>query len=169
MTSRREILVLTGTCGVGKTTIARAWADKRAGAVVHADRIREWIRNAELRKASGYQEEVLARVSVTAAREFLALGLDVALDNVWTPSGIRILREEFREAGNLRFVRIRCEPSENHRRDQGRSRSDIMGQRVDELERELAAMNWPTYVTRIDTTGKSVAETVQMIEQLAAI
>ncbi|GEM_PF-4904892 len=37
MADQKEVLVLTGACGVGKSTIAKAWAKSKAGVCIESD------------------------------------------------------------------------------------------------------------------------------------
>src|SRR5687768_12021927 len=117
---RRDVLILTGNAGVGKSTIARAWAAKRGGAAIAADDIRQWILPRAIQAGERYQERSLARISIAAAREFLDKGLDVALENVWTPQGITALRNRLDPLARVRVARLWCTPAENHRRDDAR-------------------------------------------------
>ena len=166
MAGRRDVLILTGNAGVGKTTIARAWAAKRGGAAIAGDDIRHWIRVRELKFAEGDQEQSLARITSAAAREFLAKDLDVVADNVWTPHGIAMLRESLDPLARVRAARLWCAPGENHRRDELRAPGDVMGQRIDELEAELSEMHFGDDVVLIDSTDQSPEQTLAAIERL---
>jgi len=44
----KELLILTGACGVGKSTIAEEWAKRKNGAKVDCDYLTEWIYNTDL-------------------------------------------------------------------------------------------------------------------------
>ena len=66
--------------------------------------------------------------------------------------------------GRIRIVWLTCAPDENHKRDQGRSPSDVMGGRADELQAELDQIVWPECVIKLDTTGQTVEETIDTIE-----
>lgn len=160
----RTVLLLTGTCGVGKTTTARAWATSRGGAHVNCDEIRNWIRSKPVRRDRGYQRDAVARIAATSAEEFLALGLDVALDFVWFPPTLRYLAERLSPVARVRMAWLRCEPAENRRRDAERPANVVMGARVDELLRELDEQTgWPEQLLRIDSTGRSVDQIVSAI------
>ncbi len=161
-----DILIVTGTCGVGKSTICWHWAEQRLGATIDCDYFRTWIRNPALHAANAYQEPLLARHAILLAEDYLAMGLDVAIDNVWTPDGLEVLRRRLAEKARLRIVRLTCTAAENHARDERRSPSDVMGGRVDELRAELDALPWPEYVIELDTTGQTVVQTLQAIEML---
>jgi predicted kinase len=164
-----EILVVTGTCGVGKTTVSRAWATARGGAAIHGDQIRNWIRPHALRIRHGFQAQLVADTSIAAAHGLLSQGLDVALDNVWFPESMELLRKALMTTGSMRFIWLKCCSQENHRRDQLRGADGAMGDRVDELQCELQAVTWPDYVHVLDTSVLSVSDTVAAIELLPPV
>ena len=162
---RPIVLVITGTCGVGKTTTARAWAEARRGAHITGDDIRWWIRDKATRRENAHQQEAIARIACAGAIEFLKLGLDVVLDSVWTPTALRQFREALSAVGEVRMIWLMCDPSENHLRDDGRNPSIRMGDRVDTLLEELLAQaGWPAELRRIDTTGLSLEASLAKIE-----
>ena len=161
----KDILIVTGTCGVGKSTVCWAWAGRRGGAAINCDLFRTWIRDHSLRMANGYQEELLAKHACALTEDYMELGLDVAIDNVWTPRGLALLTSRLRGKGRINVFWLNCLPEENHQRDRRRSPSDVMGGRLDELQQELESMNWPDYVQKIDTTGQLLDETLDLIER----
>ncbi len=160
-----DILIITGTCGVGKSTISTRWAERRLGAAIECDAIRNWIRNPALITADGFQELLLARHAALLAESYLAMGLDVAIDNVWTPEGLDSLLCALSDKARVRVVLLTAAPAENHRRDRLRSPGDVMGARVDELQAELDALDWPAYVIRLDTTDQTVDQTLDAIDR----
>lgn len=160
------VLLVTGTCGVGKTTTSREWSTRRGGAHVRGDDIRVWIRSKELRRARDYQHEAVARIAATAAEEFIAQGMDVALDFVWLPSTLRYLSNRLSKVAKVRMVWLRCERAENRVRDAQRPPGDVMGERVHELQAELDAISdWPGELLRIDSSGKSVHHVVDVLNR----
>jgi GNAT superfamily N-acetyltransferase/adenylylsulfate kinase-like enzyme len=159
-----DILILTGTCGVGKSTISWQWAQRRLGATIDCDIFRTWIRSPVLITADGFQEMLLARQAARLAEEYMALGLDVAINNAWMPEGLAYLRQQLADRARVRMVWLVCDAAENHERDQRRSPSDVMGGRLDELQAELDAFDWPADVVRLDTTGQTVDQTIATIE-----
>lgn len=159
----KDILIVTGTCGVGKSTVCWEWAERRQGGRIYCDAFRAWIRNRALRTADGYQESLLAKHACALAEDYMALGLDVAIDNVWTPKGLALLHARLAHKSRLRVFWLSCSSEENHQRDKQRPPSAVMGGRLNELQAELEAMNWPEYVTRIDTTGQSLDQTIEVI------
>ena len=93
------------------------------------------------------------------------MGLDVAIDNVWTPDGLATLLDRLGGKARVRIFWLNCAPEENHRRDERRSPSDVMAGRLDEVQAELEKMDWPECVVRIDTTGQSIDETINLLEE----
>ena len=160
-----DILIVTGTCGVGKSTVCWEWAGRRHGAAIDCDMFRTWIRNPLLRKADGYQMRLLAKHAGALAEDYLAMGLDVAIDNVWTPEGLERLRSRLDGKAWINVFWLNCLPEENHQRDQLRPSCAVMGGRIKELQKELEGMNWPDYVKRVDTTAQSLDETIEKIEK----
>lgn len=160
------ILLLTGTCGVGKSTTARAWATPRKGVHVSGDEIRLWMRDKHTRHQNYYQQAAISRIAGTAAEEFVKLGLDVALDFVWTPSTLRILAHRLSPIAKVQMAWLMCDPTENRRRDAGRLANVVMGDRVDSLRDELLAFHdWPAELKRIDSSGKSVDDVLAMLNE----
>ncbi|MDB5324582.1 MAG: hypothetical protein JWM57_151 [Phycisphaerales bacterium] len=164
-----EILILTGNCGVGKSTIAQAWADARAGAAVAADDIHLWIRQRSIRRSRGFQEELKANVFLAAARNLLHQGLSVAADNVWLPPSLDRFWQELSPLASVRVVRLTCRRDINHVRDDTRSPGARMGDRVDELGAILDAVTWPSFVTTIDTSDETVVETLARIDAMPPV
>lgn len=160
-----KVLLITGTCGVGKTTTAKAWATAHRGAAISGDEIRHWIKHKPTRRANSYKDATVARIAATAAEEFLQLGLDVALDFVWKPTTLRYLAGRLSQRADVQMTWLRCERSENRRRDLERPANVVMGDRVDELLAELDAINdWPVELRRIDTTSLSVEEVLKLLD-----
>jgi hypothetical protein len=160
-----DILIVTGTCGVGKSAVCCGWANRRQGASIECDMFRTWIRNRELRQAEGYQEQLLAKHASALAEDYLKMGLGVAIDNVWTPKGLALLHDRLHAKGTVRTFWLNCTSNENHQRDEQRSGTGVMGVRVDELQRELEGMNWCEYVVKLDTSGQSLDETLDQIDE----
>ena len=93
------------------------------------------------------------------------MGLDVAIDNVWTPRGLALLQDRLGDKGRIRVFWLNCSSEENHLRDKRRSPSDVMGGRLDELQTELESVKWPDYVKGLDTTDLSLDETIDILDE----
>jgi len=161
-----ELLILTGACGVGKSTIAKEWARRKNGAIIECDYFTEWIYDKNFIRFS-YEEELLtARLSINTAKEYLKLSMPVAIENVWTPVGSEFLKEELSDLEYItkqKFIWLKCESTENHRRDELRVPGDVMGERVDIVNDQLNGYVWPAYLHIIDTTFLTVKETLEQI------
>ncbi|HQY52050.1 MAG TPA: hypothetical protein PK294_03800 [Ignavibacteria bacterium] len=164
-----ELLILTGACGVGKSTIAKEWARRKNGAIIECDYFTEWIYDKNFIRFS-YEEELLtARLSINTAKEYLKLSMPVAIENVWTPVGLEFLKEELSDLEYItkqKFIWLKCESTENHRRDELRVPGDVMGERVDIVNDQLNGYVWPAYLHIIDTTFLTVKETLEQIAKL---
>ncbi|MFT6337162.1 MAG: hypothetical protein ACJATI_003924 [Halioglobus sp.] len=101
------------------------------------------------------------------ATEYLYNGLNVVVDNVWSPKGNEIIRGElFRFQGvKVTSVRLICDKEVNHKRDQQRFLENQMKERVDVVNKELDGYSWPSYVKVIDSTDMSIEAVVAEIEK----
>jgi predicted kinase len=161
-----EILILTGACGVGKTTTARAWAKAKQGVAIEADYFTEWIYDDSFERFTLEEEELVANLTIAAAREYLKLGMSVVIDGVWSPAGFEILRNQLEKETNVRlkFVWLYCDINENHRRDKLRIPEDRMKERVNIVNEEQRSYQWDKWVHSIDTTHLTLTETLAAIE-----
>lgn len=164
----KEILILTGACGVGKSTIATEWAKLKNGAKVDCDYLTEWIYNKNFPHWTLEEERFVANLTSKIAIEYLNYGMSTAIENVWSPVGIELLKKEIQSQVEIRVkvVWLFCEISENHNRDQQRIPENQMKERVDIVNKELANYNWPEYLHKIDTTNLDVQQTIKIIEEL---
>ena len=164
----KEVLILTGACGVGKSTIALAWAKKKKGAIVDSDYLTEWILDPAFPHWSPQEEELVAKISSGIAIEYIKFGLSAAIDNVWSPRGIELLKRniESQVEVNMKAVKLYCNLEENHRRDQLRIPDHQMGPRVDVLNQELNSYVWPEGIVMLDTSQLNIAQTIEAIENM---
>lgn len=164
-----EILILTGACGVGKTTTARAWAKQKQGAVIECDYLTEWIFKDDFPHWSAEEERLVVSATLALAKEYLRFPMPVAIENVWTPEGVTRLKaglEKLPEVTALKFVWLYCDSPENHRRDQLRVPENQMKERVDIVGREQRSHHWPDFLHPLDTTEMNVQQTLKCIEEL---
>ena len=163
-----EVLIITGPCGIGKTTTAIEWAKTKDGARIDCDYLTEWIHQKNFPKWGPIEEKFVSDLSVVMAFEYLKNGMSVAIENVWSPKAIEELRGElFRMRGlNVKAVRLKCELEENQKRDAERIPENQMKERVGIVAKELDEYKWPSYIHEIDTTNMSVDEVIQRIESL---
>lgn len=164
-----KVLILTGACGVGKSTISKTWATKKRGVAIESDYFTEWVFNNKYEQFLKEEEEMVADLTFVVAKEYLKHGMPVAIDNVWSPIGLEKLKNRFeKEIHNilLKFVWLKCNRIENHRRDGLRIPDNQMKERVDIVNRELNNYDWPNYVDIIDSSNITVRETIYEIEKL---
>jgi len=165
----KEILILTGTCGVGKSTISRKWAELKKGTVIESDYFRNWIYNDIYALFSKEEEMLVADLTFVTAKEYLKHNMPVVIENVWTPLGLDKLKNDFeKEFGdvNIKFVWLKCNLEENHRRDRLRITENQMKDRVDIVNGELLDYEWPDYLNILDTTNLNVKETLNRIIEI---
>ena len=163
-----EALILTGACGVGKSTIAKRWAAAKDGAVVECDYFTEWIYQSSFPRWTPEEEKLVSSLAIATSHEYLKCQMPVAIENVWSPLGIQWLVEYLKHnalATSLKVVWLQCTIGENHRRDQLRIPDNQMKARVDVVNNELKAYTWPSYVKIVDSTTQSIEETLCEIEQ----
>ena len=162
----KEILILTGACGVGKSTISKKWAKLKKGVVIESDHFRNWIFNEKYDRFSKKEEMLVADLAFVSAKEYLKHKMPVVIENVWTPSGLDKLKNNLEnEFGNVnvKFVWLKCNLEENHRRDRLRIIEDQMKDRVDIVNAELLEFKWPEYLNILDTTNLTEKETLNRI------
>ncbi len=164
----KEILILTGACGVGKSTISKKWAKLKKGAIIESDFFRNWICNDIYDRFSKKEEMLVADLTFVSAKEYLKHNMPVAIENVWTPSGLEKLKNDLEnEFGNvsIKIVWLKCNLKENHRRDNLRATENQMKDRVIIVNAELSEYKWPEYLNILDTTNLTEMETLNRILQ----
>lgn len=163
----QEVLIITGPCGVGKTTTAIEWAKQKNGAVIECDFLTEWIYNENFPHWSPEEEKFTSTLASKMVLEYLNYDMPVAIENVWTPFGIENIIKQLSGSGisKIRVIRLICNIKENHRRDQNRIPADQMKERVDIVNDQLNAIKWPKYVNLIDNTNLSLKDVLHQIER----
>lgn len=164
----KEVLILTGACGVGKSTIAKEWAKIKNGATIECDYFTEWIYKKDWPQWTLKEEEFVAQLSIKTTLHYLEYGMPCVIENVWFPPGIDLMKTEFENEGDIqvKIVRLYCHIDVNHKRDKLRIPEDQMKERVDIVNNELALCQWPSYIHHIDSTNLSIKETVERIINL---
>ncbi len=162
-----EILIITGACGVGKTTTGVAWAKLKDGACIECDYLTEWIHKKDFGQWTEEEEAFTANLTVKITQAYLDYNMSVAIENVWTPFGLEILIDQLfsKVQGRLKIVYLKCELQENHRRDELRIPENRMYQRVDIVNRQLSEYECPNSVQIIDTTDLNVTEIIDLVEK----
>ena len=163
----KEVLILTGACGVGKTTTAKAWAKSKQGAIIECDYLTEWILKDGFPQWNEEEEKFTAHLSAIMTMEYLNRGLPVVIENVWSPLGFNILRNEFSKVDDIKVksVWLKCERIENHKRDEQRVPEDQMKERVDIVNDELNGYDWPEYINILDTTNLTIENVLEAIKR----
>lgn len=166
------LLVLGGLPGTGKTTLARAWAARRAAAHVRVDTIEQALIRAGVQQAvpgSAPQTETASAqktepasaqqggpeghrevgpegyaVAYAVAADQLALGVDVVADSV---NPLPVTRQAWREVAEtagaqLLEVELTCAATEHRDRVESRT-ADIVGHRVPDWSAVQAADHVP--------------------------
>lgn len=168
MNDIKEVLILTGPCGIGKTTTAKAWAKSKNGAIIECDYLTEWIYKDDWPRWTEEDEEFTVNLSTLIAFEYLKKGMSVAIENVWSAKAIEAIRQElFRMLGlKIKCVRLICDLEENQRRDKERIPENQMKERVKIVSDELNSQEWVSYMHTIDTTNLSIDEVLEAIEEI---
>jgi len=164
-----EILILTGACGVGKSTISKKWAQLKKGVVIESDCFRNWICNETYDRFSTKEEFLVADLTFVSAKEYLKHNMPVAIENVWTPLGLDKLKNDLEnefETVDIKFVWLKCDLEENNRRDKLRIAENQMKDRVDIVNAELSEYKWPDYLNILITTNLTENETLNRILEI---
>ncbi|MEK6478438.1 hypothetical protein WJR50_12920 [Catalinimonas sp. 4WD22] len=167
-----EVLIITGACGVGKSTLAQAWAKLKNGATIECDYLTEWIYKADFPHWTVEEEKFVAETTLVLAQQYLKYGMPVAIENVWSPLGIQMLvdgLQKLTHVSSIKVVWLYCALEENQRRDQLRKPENRMNERVAIVMQEQRNHPWPDYVHLIDTGTLSVAQTLGAIEELPVV
>jgi len=165
----KEILIITGACGVGKSAISKKWAILKKGVVIECDCFRNWICNKIYARFSKKEEMLVVDLTFVSTKEYLKHKMPVVIENVWTPFGLDKLKNNLEnEFGdiNIKCVWLKCNLEENHRRDRLRITENQMKDRVDIINAELSEYKWPEYLNIIDTTNLTEKETLNRIVEI---
>jgi len=94
--------------------------------------------------------------------------VSTAIENVWSPVGIKLLKTEIlpKVQISVKVIWLFYASAENYKRDQQRVPENQMKERVDIVNKELAGYDWPDYVHKIDTTDLTVGQTIKKVDQL---
>ena len=169
----QRVLLLTGTCGVGKSSVAQEWAQRHESAVIAGDAITDFVAHAPFEPYTGDEQKLVGELAAEAATEFVQRGMSVVVEWVLYPGTIRRLRNRLRKRMKRRdkslqvcAVWLTADRLTNHQRDKSREASVWMNERVDIVADELEQLRWPRYVHRLDTSNLDVNATVDRIDAL---
>lgn len=164
-----EVVILTGACGVGKSSTAKEWAKRKNGALIKGDYFSHAIYKKDFPKWTIEEEKFIAKLAFGNTMIFLENDMPVVIDYVWSSVGIQIMVDKFAKekmVDSLKVIYLVCDIEENHKRDEQRILSHQMKERVDIVHNELATNEWQDYVVKIDTTTISVKQVCDKIEKL---
>ena len=151
--------VLGGLPGCGKSTLARAFAERIGALWLRVDSIEQAIRDAggTFVGPEGYL------VAAAVARDNLADGRSVVVDAV---NPLPVTREGFRLAARAAGatcseVEVRCSDPAEHRHRVEHRRAEVPGLRLPTWEEVVARefVPWPE-ARRLDTSARSAAESL---------
>jgi predicted kinase len=164
------LISFSGLPGVGKTTVARALAQKISAVYIRVDSIEVALKNSSLRIHPAEDAGYLAAIGV--AKDNLANGLDVVADTV---NPIALTRRWWADAAKacnagLLNVELACSDRAEHRRRVEKRRSDIVGLDLPDWKRVQSGdyEDWTGDRVVLDTSTVSVNECVtRIIEAMA--
>ncbi len=164
-----KLLILTGACGVGKSTISKAWAQQENGAVVECDYFTEWMLGDQFESFSEEEASFVAEHAIASATLYLKNHISVAIENVWFPAEITKIRAQLKAVFpsiHVQCIRLYCSIEENHKRDQLRVPENQMKTRVDIVNAQLANSVWPSFVQHINSSNQTAEETLKQLNSL---
>jgi predicted kinase len=161
-----DILLLNGTCGVGKSTTSLEWGSLRKGTSLEVDELRCFIKDKVYRREKDHQELFMLNMVKQLGVMYLSLGKDLVVDYVWSSQSLQELFQHFSSYGNTKAVFLYCSHEENMRRDNLRHVKRRMGKRVGELEQELTLQKWPSFQHKINTTNLELSQVISSINAL---
>jgi chloramphenicol 3-O-phosphotransferase len=167
-----EVLILTGPPAAGKSSVARALAD-RYDRVAHieVDTLRHFV------TATGYvapgkpgferQQDLATRNACSLARNFLEERFAVIIDDVVVePEHLRQYLDQLRAAGApVHFVRLLPGLDTVLARNQAKVEGRMPAERVEKVWRDFGAAGEIGGVT-VDSTGLTAAETADKLQSL---
>ncbi len=165
---RPVLVVLGGAPGVGKTSVARELAVRRAAAHVRVDTLEQALQRARGADAVMGPEGYAAGQAVAA--DLLRSGLDVVADGTQRLEVMRRAWASSAGAAGARVVQVElvCSDEDEHRRRVEQRSADIPGHRLPGWPDVESADTdpWPDADAQVDTSALSVAEVVDVIEEI---
>lgn len=165
----KKILILTGACGVGKSTLGKLWAKEKKGVCIEGDAFTNWIYDNHPITTPYFLEiePMTALIAWQCCKTYLDHGFSVAMECVWNPKALNQLKKVFdQNQVSVTFVYLSCDLGKNENRDQQRTPDCMMNERVGIVKSELEAYDWPSFVHKIDSSGQTSEETLNAIVHL---
>ncbi|WP_350290516.1 hypothetical protein [uncultured Croceitalea sp.] len=109
---------------------------------------------------------MIVDLSWACAEKHLKSRFPVAIENVWSPMGLDLLREKIGNSNlinEFKFVHLKCDLNENFKRDNLRLLDNQMNERVEIVKSELEQYKWQDFVHTVDSSSKSIKETLDII------
>ncbi len=158
------LLVLGGLPGVGKTSLARAWARRRRSVHLRVDTVEQGLLRGGAAEvgAEGYA------VAHAVAADQLQLGLGVVVDGVHPVAESReAWRRTAEQAGVLCVsVELTCSDEAEHRRRVAQRAADIEGHALPDWDRvkDLDRQPWADADLVLDTAGRDAESLADEVE-----
>jgi ADP-ribose pyrophosphatase YjhB (NUDIX family)/chloramphenicol 3-O-phosphotransferase len=168
------VILVTGPAGAGKSSVARELCRRFPRAAhIDVDLIRwRMVVSGYVRPEEAYgpqPEEALRQLALAArnaaalARNFVLEGFLAVIDDVIeTRELLDVYLDQLSDLGSVYVITLLPNATVLATRDAGRSGDAVMGSRSEELRRIIAA-NGETRGIRLDTSGWTVEETVDVI------
>ena len=168
---KNNVIVLTGACGVGKSTLSRLWAKSNSGVSIECDYFTEWIYDQHPITTDYFLkvEKMIVDLAWSNTQQYLSNGFSVAIENVWSPAGLIKLREYLKInplVNKMTFIYLKCDLNQNMNRDLSRPSHNQMNERVEIVRNELEDHIWPDFVHVVDNSTLSIQETLDLINSL---
>jgi predicted kinase len=162
-----KTVLFGGPAGAGKSTLARAWCATRPRAThIEFDEVRGLIVSgfADPQQPGDVQEEqyeVSVGATCALARTFTRAGYDTAIDDVMEPDAFERYWRPQLEGLDWHLIIILPSLEETLARSSGRQKR-VFEEHAREHHRRTS--EWPA-TKRIDTTGRSVQESLELVQQ----
>jgi predicted kinase len=155
------VLHLNGPPGVGKSTLARRWADEHAGTLLlDVDELRTWV--------SGWREDFaetgarIRPVALAALAAYVAAGGDVVLPQLIANSAELARFEAAARSAGGRFVEVFLETEELETRFAARERDRPWLEAVHELVEQAPPDHLRRYADRLDALAAARPDAVRL-------
>lgn len=167
-----KIVIVSGACGTGKTTISRILAENSAcayAAHMHTDDFYQYIRKGYIAPwldTSGDQNEAVAEVIAAGAEKFLESGYEVYVDGVIGPWFLEPWKKIAETGADVRYIVLRPNEESTVMRAANREQRESFP-----LDEAAVRKMWHFFAELdeyeanvIDTTGQDIAESAALLQ-----